>query len=75
MAAMYRVHEEDALHFKERFRLEFKNPFADEARPFRYSTTAFLYLDSPGGQGPEISGADELLHWYWTRDCDHQSIP
>ena len=75
MAAMYRVHEEDALHFRERFRLEFKNPFTDEARPFRYSTTSFLYLNTPNGQSPPLADAGTLLHWYRIRDCDHQSIP
>ena len=75
MAAMYRVHEEDALHFRERFRLEFKNPFTDEARPFRYSTTSFLYLNTPNGQSPPLADAGTLLHWYRIRDCDHHSIP
>lgn len=44
--AMYRVHEQDALHFKKRFRLEFKNPFVDEARPFRYSAISSFRVAS-----------------------------
>ena len=75
MTAMYRVHEADAIHFQRRFRLEFTNPFVDEAKPFRFSSAAYLYLDSPVGQGPAMPDADTLLCWYRTRDRDHQSIP
>ena len=75
MCAMYRVHEADAIHFKRRFKLEFIDPFKPQGKPFRHSSTAFLYLDSPGGTGPEIPAADTLLCWYRMRNCDHQSIP
>lgn len=75
MAAMYRVHESDAIRFRRRFRIEFTNPFPEEARPFRHSSAAFLYLADPGGQGPPVPENDRLLCWYRVRDRDHQSIP
>ena len=64
MAAMYRVHESDAIRFRRRFRIEFTNPFPEEARPFRHSSAAFLYLADPGGQGPPVPENDRLLCWY-----------
>jgi len=75
MVAMYRVHEADAIHFQKRLRFEFADPFKPEDKPFRYSSVAFLYLDSPGGAGPELPSPDTLLCWYRIRDRDHQSIP
>jgi hypothetical protein len=74
--AMYRVHESDAIHFKERLKFAFVNPWAPERlRPFAFSSVAFLYLDTPEGQGPAIAPAKELLCWYRVRNTDHQSIP
>lgn len=74
--AMYRVHESDAIHFKERLKFAFVNPWAPERlRPFACSSVAFLYLDRPEGQGPAIVPAKELLCWYRMRNTDHQSIP
>ena len=74
--AMYRVHEVDAIHFKQRLRFTFANPWAPERlAPFCYSSTAFLYLDSPAGQGQPIPPSKDLLCWYRVRDTDHQSIP
>jgi hypothetical protein len=74
--AMYRVHEADALHFKERLRFSFVNPWAPERlRPFAFSSVAFLYLDSPEGQCSPIPSTKELLCWYRVRNTDHQSIP
>ncbi len=74
--AMYRVHEADAIHFKERFKFAFVNPWApDRLRPFVFSSAAYFYLDKPEGQGPPIPSAKELLCWYRTRNTDHQSIP
>ena len=75
MTAMYRVHESDAIHFRRRFRIQFTNPFPGEAKPFRHSSTAFLYLADPRGQGPPVPDAERLLCWYRVRDRDHQSIP
>jgi hypothetical protein len=74
--AMYRVHEADAIHFKERLKFAFVNPWApDRLRPFAFSSVAFLYLDMPDGQGPAIGTANDLLCWYRTRNSDHPSIP
>jgi len=74
--AMYRVHEADAIHFKERLKFAFVNPWAPERlRPFAFSSVAFLYLEKPEGQGPLIPPAKDLLCWYRTRNTDHQSIP
>ena len=74
--AMYRVHEADAIHFKERLKFAFVNPWAPERlRPFAFSSVAFLYLDTPEGQSPAIPTAKELLCWYRIRNTDHQSIP
>ena len=46
--AMYRVHEADAIHFRERFKFAFVNPWApDRLQPFCFSSVAFLYLATP----------------------------
>ncbi|HWD18412.1 MAG TPA: glycoside hydrolase family 172 protein [Verrucomicrobiae bacterium] len=74
--AMYRVHKADAIHFQQRFKFAFENPWAPaRLKPFCYSSAAFLYLDRPEGQGPAIPPAKELLCWYRIRNTDHQSIP
>ncbi len=74
--AMYRIHENDAIHFKERLKFAFENPWSpDRLKPFCFSSVAFLYLDQPEGQGPAIPSAKELLCWYRIRNIDHQSIP
>ncbi len=74
--AMYRVHESDALHFNERLKFTFVNPWAPERlRPFAFSSVACLYLATPEGQGPPIPSAKELVCWYRIRNSDHQSIP
>lgn len=74
--AMYRVHAEDAIHFQNRFRMAFVTPWpADRLKPFRYSSTAFLYLDKPEGQGAPVPARDALMCWYRIRPADHQSIP
>ena len=75
MTAMYRIHDADAIHFQHRFRIEFTNPFVEEARQFRHSSAAFLYLDSPEGQPPPLPSTNQLLCWYRMRNRDHQSIP
>jgi len=74
--AMYRVHEADSIHFRERLKFAFVNPWAPERlRPFAFSSVAFLYLDQPEGQSPNIPTAKDLLCWYRIRNTDHQSIP
>ncbi|NUM54412.1 MAG: DUF2961 domain-containing protein [Candidatus Hydrogenedentes bacterium] len=74
--AMYRAHDADAIHFRERFKMDFVNPWAPERlKPFVYSSVAFAYLNTPEGQNPPTPSANELLCWYRLRDRDHQSIP
>lgn len=74
--AMYRVHEADAIHFRERIKFAFVNPWSPERlKPFCHSSVAFLYLNKPDGQGPVIPPTKELLCWYRIRNSDHQSIP
>jgi hypothetical protein len=74
--AMYRVHETDAIHFRERLKFAFVNPWAPERlRPFCFSSVAFLYLDKPEGQGQPLPASKDLLCWYRIRNTDHQSIP
>ena len=73
--AMYRIHELDAIYFDSSLRFTFQNPWdPDRLLPFRHSSVAFLYLDHPT-PAPAIPPREQLLHWYRTRDCDHQSIP
>jgi hypothetical protein len=74
--AMYRIHENDAIHFKERLRFAFVNPWSpDRLKPFCYSSVAFLYLDKAEGQGRPIPSAKELMCWYRIRNTDHLSVP
>lgn len=74
--AMYRFHDQDAIRFRKRFKMQFVNPWAPERlKPFAYSSVAFAYLDSPEGQAPPLPSRDALLCWYRLRDRDHQSIP
>ncbi|MBX7257783.1 MAG: DUF2961 domain-containing protein [Candidatus Hydrogenedentes bacterium] len=74
--AMYRFHDQDAIRFTKRFKMQFVNPWdPDRLRPFAYSSVAYAYVDSPEGQGPALPGRDGLLCWYRLRDRDHQSIP
>jgi hypothetical protein len=74
--AMYRVHEADVIHFQERLKFAFVNPWAaDRLRPFSFASVAYLYLDKPEGQGAAIPPAKDLLCWYRTRNTDHQSVP
>lgn len=74
--AMYRIHDTDAIHFKQRIKFDFVNPWAPERlQPFAYSSCAFFYLDSPEGQQPELPKGDGLIPWYRIKNTDHQSIP
>jgi hypothetical protein len=76
LIAMYRVHEADAIRFRERFKMMFVNHF-DPTRllPFLYSSVIYAYLDTPEGQNPPLPPREKLLIWNRVRDCDHQSIP
>ncbi|HWV99951.1 MAG TPA: DUF2961 domain-containing protein [Candidatus Acidoferrum sp.] len=74
--AMYRVHETDAIHFGQRIKFAFVNPWAAERlRPLAFSSVAYLYLDKPEGQGTPVPSANDLLCWYRLRNTDHQSVP
>jgi hypothetical protein len=74
--AMYRVHDQDAIHFRRRIRHRFVNPWEpDRLRPFRWSSTAFLYLERPEGTSTTAYTTDQLMCWYRVRQTDHQSIP
>jgi hypothetical protein len=74
--AMYRVHEADAIVFKERLKFSFVNPWAPERlRPFAFSSVSFLYLNAPEGQGRAIGSAQDLMCWYRIRNSDHLSVP
>lgn len=74
--AMYRIHDTDAIHFKERIRFQFVNPWVPEhLKPFAYSAAASYYLDTPQGQSADLPERDKLLCWYRVRNIDHQSIP
>ncbi len=43
--------------------------------PLAALSVAFLYLDTPEGQGSPIPAPTALLCWHRIRDTDHQSIP
>lgn len=74
--AMYRIHEDDAVRFRRRFKMGFVNPWSpDRLRPYAFSSAAFAYVDTPEGQGAPLPGRDGLLCWHRTRNTDHQSIP
>lgn len=74
--AMYRIHEADAIRFKERIRFQFVNPWApDRLQPFTYSSAAFFYLDTPEGRTPAITRREDLLNWYRVTNTDRLSIP
>ncbi|WP_274365878.1 glycoside hydrolase family 172 protein [Paenibacillus thermotolerans] len=74
--AMYRLHEADAISFKERIRFQFVNPWSpDRLKPFAYSSVAFYYSDSPSDTRREIPSVDELLCWYRVKNTDRLSVP
>lgn len=74
--AMYRVHGSDAIHFQERLKFAFVNPWSPERlQPFAFSSVAFMYLNQPAGQPPPLASAKDLMCWYRIRNTDHQSIP
>ena len=70
--AMYRIHDTDAIHFNQRFRMEFQNMWEiDRLQPFMYSSVAYAMLNNAKGQGKPLPPRDELLCWYRVRDIDH----
>ena len=76
MISMYRFHDQDAITFQRSLRVCFRNPWeADRLKPFRYSSTAYYYLDKASRPPQQLPGKEALLALYRTRDTDHQSIP
>ena len=75
--AMYRIHEEDAVHFRSRIRFQFVNPWEpDRLKPFAYSSVAYYYLDRPGGsEHVRPLAIDGLLCWYRVKNTDRLSVP
>ena len=72
--AMYRIHDTDAIHFNQRFKMEFTNKWeADKLLPFKYSSVAYAMLNSAEGQGQALPSRDELLSWYRVRDIDQHA--
>jgi hypothetical protein len=73
--AMYRIHEGDAINFRERIRFQFVNPWNPERlKPFAYSSVAYFYSDRPSGEHRSYS-RDELLCWYRVKNTDRLSVP
>lgn len=73
---MYRVHKTDAIRFKRRLKFAFVNPWSpNRLGPFCFSSVAYLYLETPQGQGKPIPSAKDLMCWYRIRNTDHESIP
>ena len=75
MISMYRIHEDDPVIFSTGLRMIFDNPMTMlELREFRYSSTAYYYMDAPVPLMP-LPPASELVNVYRFRDIDHISIP
>ncbi len=76
MISMYRFHEQDAINFTKHIRVSFINPWEkDRLKPFRYSSTAYYYLDKPTPLTRTLPDKEQLLKLYRMRDVDHQSVP
>lgn len=76
MISMYRFHDQDAITFQRSLHVCFRNPWeAERLKPFRYSSTAYYYLDKASRPPQQLPGKEALLALYRTRDTDHQSIP
>lgn len=76
MISMYRFHEQDAIVFQNHLRVCFRNPWEkDRLKPFRYSSTAYYYLDQASPLPKPVPDKGSLLNVYRIRDTDHQSIP
>lgn len=76
MISMYRFHENDAIYFNKSFEMEFINPRPPQAtQEFKYSATAYWYLQSASRLSFALPSKDHLVNWYRMRDTEHQSIP
>ena len=76
MVSMYRFHDQDRILFSSSFRMAFINPWKKERlKPYRYSSTAYYYLDLAQKACSVIGDVSELTKLYRVRDMDFQSIP
>jgi len=76
MISMYRFHEQDSINFTKSIKLEFENPITWlELGEFKYSSTAYFYMDTPTKLYKELPAVHSLLDIYRTKDLDHISIP
>jgi hypothetical protein len=74
--AMYRIHVEDAIHFKERIKIQFINPRRqDQLKPFSYSSVSFYYSDRASQEKDRIPSTEQLLCWYRVKNTDRLSMP
>lgn len=73
MIAMYRFHEEDAIHFNQSIKMAFINH--RPSLPFKYSSTAYWYQEEAVTVPYPLPEKDKLVDWYRIRDRDHQAIP
>ena len=70
--AMYRIHENDSVHFEKRFKMAFVNPWSPERlKTFSYSSVSYVLLNSPHGSNIPLPPREKLLCWYRIRDIDH----
>jgi hypothetical protein len=76
MVTMYRLHDEDAIAFDRRIRMEFVNPWTpDRLKPYWYSSVAYWYGGSPEPGQPALPDHAGVMQQYRFRDRDHVSIP
>jgi hypothetical protein len=76
MISMYRFHDQDAICFAQRIKLVFCNPMdPHRLKPYRFSSTAYWYQDSPVGLSFPLPAPQDLVNLYRMRDVDHPSIP
>lgn len=77
MITMYRFHEDDIINFKSHLRMEFDHPFKDwELQEFKYSSTAYYYLEKPTRLATPLPERGQLLNnIYRMNDIDHLSVP
>jgi len=76
MATMYRLHDEDAVAFDRRIRIEFLNPWQPERlKPYWYSSVAYWYNHAPAPVQPKLPDHKAVLGMYRTRERDHLSVP
>ncbi len=76
MVTMYRLHEQDAISFDRRIRLEFVNPWHPERlKPYWYASVAYWYSKTPEPGQPPLPDHAGVMQQYRFRDRDHISIP